>query len=180
MVIRGNVILLGAEPRDPVSGDGDLKALLSPVGGLKTPFTPLSPRLSRQTSIRRNYSITATVTVAGPAYSTIPTATSISSGPTVSSAMAQADTKRHLEGNSDPSTQDFQVDIKVSSALPSKPTLEKIADLPVFDVNGKTVSFKSLYWPESIDGKRILIIFIRHFFCGVSIVLDALFDADND
>ena len=170
MVIRSNVKLLEKEPKDHVSGDQPIKALLSP-GGLETPPTPLSPRLTRQTSIRRNYSITATVTVAGPAYSTIPVARSTTSGPTILSAMAQADTQKPQDSNSDSATKEFQGDIKVSTALPSKSTLEKVADLPVFGVDGKTVPFKSLYWSDTSESRKVMIIFIRHFFCGVCVVL---------
>ncbi|ERF68970.1 hypothetical protein EPUS_09024 [Endocarpon pusillum Z07020] len=74
--------------------------------------------------------------------------------------------ERRLGANSDPATQEFQGDVKVSTALPSESTLERIADLPVFDVDGKTVSFKSLYWSNGNESKKVMIIFIRHFFCG--------------
>lgn len=61
-------------------------------------------------------------------------------------------------------TDDFEGDIKVSKKPPLQSDLQKIADLPVLDATGKSHTFKSLY-----DGKRkVLIVFIRHFFCGVS------------
>lgn len=50
--------------------------------------------------------------------------------------------------------------------LPSAETRRKAEELPVLDREGKSHAFKSLYeGPES--GSRVLVIFIRHFFCGV-------------
>jgi hypothetical protein len=72
---------------------------------------------------------------------------------------------------SDPATADFRGNVGVTDELPSKDIIEKAADIPVVDVDGKEVPFKSLYLPSN-DGdkeeRRTLIIFIRHFFCGVS------------
>ncbi|KAF7719690.1 AhpC/TSA antioxidant enzyme [Penicillium ucsense] len=48
---------------------------------------------------------------------------------------------------------------------PSTKTLEKVADYSVLDKNGDKHTFKSLYeGPGST--RRVLVIFIRHFFCG--------------
>ena len=59
---------------------------------------------------------------------------------------------------------DFDGDIKVSNKLPSHSDIQKVSTLPVLDAGGKPHTFKSLH-----DGKRkVLIVFIRHFFCGVS------------
>ena len=72
-------------------------------------------------------------------------------------------TVRKAATNPQGPTGDFDGDIKVSNKPPSKAELQKVADLPVLDASGKSYTFKSLY-----DGKRkLLIIFIRHFFCGV-------------
>ena len=168
MVVRNNLPLLQKEPEDQIPRHGDLIASLSPVG-LKSPSLPLIPRLSKQTSIRRNYSTTTTVTVAGPAYSTLSVARSADSALSLPSTMAQKDKAKPLDVESDVTTQEFQGDIKVSTSVPSKSTLEKVADLPVFDVDGKTIPFKSLYWPDTNERKKVMIIFIRHFFCGVCI-----------
>ena len=52
-------------------------------------------------------------------------------------------------------------------SLPSPDTLSQAGELHVLDERGEKVTFKSLYAPT--DGvKRHLIIFIRHFSCGVS------------
>lgn len=62
---------------------------------------------------------------------------------------------------------DFAGDIKVNNNPPTKATLEKIAHLPVLDANKKSRTFKSLYADNEDGPRRVLICFIRHFFCGV-------------
>ncbi|MCJ1351631.1 MAG: hypothetical protein MMC33_001615 [Icmadophila ericetorum] len=57
-------------------------------------------------------------------------------------------------------------DLKVNNKIPSKSDLEKCADLPILDVNKKSLPFKSLYSSQK-GGRRVLVIFIRHFFCGL-------------
>ena len=168
MGVHNNVPALEKGPREHLCRDGPLDDSLS-SSSLKTPTTPLSPRLSKQTSTRRNYSITATLTVAGPAYSTDSAVTPTSPALSSASVMAPGESDRALHAQPDPATQEFRGDIKVSAALPSKSTLEKIADLSVFDVDGKSLAFKSLYWPDGNASEKVLIIFIRHFFCGVCI-----------
>jgi hypothetical protein len=55
-----------------------------------------------------------------------------------------------------------------SSTVPSKAILDRAADLTVNDAQGQAVSFKDLYQVEPGHSRRVMIIFIRHFFCGVS------------
>lgn len=64
-------------------------------------------------------------------------------------------------------TDDFRGDIKVNNNPPTKEQLEKIADLPVLDVNKKKCTFKSLYADNENGPRRVFVVFIRHFFCGV-------------
>ena len=66
----------------------------------------------------------------------------------------------------DPSA-DFKGNIKVNNNPPTKEDLEKVADLPVLDKDGKKHTFKGLYADNENGPRRVLIIFIRHFFCGV-------------
>ena len=54
--------------------------------------------------------------------------------------------------------------------LPSFETSRKIEAYEVLDHEGKSHSFKSVsQGPDTVD--RVLVIFIRHFFCGVSLLL---------
>lgn len=66
----------------------------------------------------------------------------------------------------DPSA-DFKGDIKVNNKAPTKEQLEKVADIPVLDVNKKSHTFKSLYADNEHGPRRVLVVFVRHFFCGV-------------
>ncbi|KAK9311594.1 AhpC/TSA antioxidant enzyme-domain-containing protein [Lipomyces starkeyi] len=51
--------------------------------------------------------------------------------------------------------------------LPSQDQLKIAAKIPIFDVEGKELAFGDLFsTPDSEVKKRILVIFIRHFFCG--------------
>ena len=62
---------------------------------------------------------------------------------------------------------DFKGDVKVNDHPPTKEDLERVAMLPVLDVNKKSHTFKSLWADDENGSRRVLVIFIRHFFCGV-------------
>lgn len=62
---------------------------------------------------------------------------------------------------------DFKGDVKVNNNPPTKEQLEKIADLTVLDADDKPHTFKSLYADNENGKRKVLVIFIRHFFCGV-------------
>ncbi|KAL8662767.1 MAG: hypothetical protein Q9202_004459 [Teloschistes flavicans] len=65
------------------------------------------------------------------------------------------------------STEDFTGDVNANDKIPTRKELDKVADLPVLDPDGKPHTFKSLYTPSNKNERsRTLIIFIRHFFCG--------------
>ena len=54
------------------------------------------------------------------------------------------------------------------SAIPSKAILDRAADLTINDARGQSISFKELYRAEPGQKRRVMVIFIRHFFCGAS------------
>lgn len=47
---------------------------------------------------------------------------------------------------------------------PDQKILDEAGELPVLDESGKEVSFRELF---NTEGRQV-IVFIRHFFCGVS------------
>lgn len=61
---------------------------------------------------------------------------------------------------------DFDGAIATTNDLPSPETLKKIEDYVVLDGHGKSHTFKSLYKGRNA-ARRVLVIFVRHFFCGV-------------
>lgn len=55
---------------------------------------------------------------------------------------------------------------KVDSSLPTRDMLEKCANLPLLEQDGAEHSFESIVNRDSSKDRHMLI-FIRHFFCGV-------------
>lgn len=62
---------------------------------------------------------------------------------------------------------DFEGEVATTTELPSRELLDKLADYLVLDRDGKSHTFKSLYTGPNV-ARRVLVIFVRHFFCGVS------------
>ncbi|KAI1129091.1 AhpC/TSA antioxidant enzyme-domain-containing protein [Nemania abortiva] len=60
---------------------------------------------------------------------------------------------------------DFIGEVDTNNGVPSMETLRALEDHPVIDNVGKTHPFKSLYSGHNV-ARRMLIIFVRHFFCG--------------
>ncbi|KAI1465984.1 AhpC/TSA antioxidant enzyme-domain-containing protein [Daldinia caldariorum] len=61
--------------------------------------------------------------------------------------------------------EEFHGEVQTTNDLPAIETLRKIETYNVLDSDGKSHSFKSLYAGRN-SPRRVLIIFIRHFFCG--------------
>jgi hypothetical protein len=53
--------------------------------------------------------------------------------------------------------------------LPLPEKVREVEEYMVLDQHGKTHTFKSLYNGNNV-ARRVLVIFIRHFFCGVGLV----------
>jgi hypothetical protein len=51
---------------------------------------------------------------------------------------------------------------------PSQEALDRAGDVSIFDAEGNSRPFRSLYEGPRAIGEQQLIIFVRHFFCGVS------------
>lgn len=64
--------------------------------------------------------------------------------------------------------QDFDGELSTTNELPSAEVQKMIEEYIVLDRHGKSRTFKSLYMGGNV-ARRVLVIFIRHFFCGVSI-----------
>ena len=55
--------------------------------------------------------------------------------------------------------------------LPSAKVQQEAGELHVLNENGKKIAFNTLYTDTADGAQRHLIVFIRHFYCGVSIGL---------
>ncbi|TFB07742.1 Thioredoxin-like protein [Trichoderma ghanense] len=61
--------------------------------------------------------------------------------------------------------QDFDGELQTNNELPSAEVQKMIEDYIVLDKDGKSRTFRSLYMGPNV-ARRVLVIFIRHFFCG--------------
>jgi len=89
---------------------------------------------------------------------TTPPATVESAGPKES-----LDTSS-ISNNVDPPA-DFEGDVDTNNALPTQAVLRKVQDVMLFNEEGVAVPFRSLYTGPNV-ARRVLVIFVRHFFCG--------------
>lgn len=64
---------------------------------------------------------------------------------------------------------DFKGEVETNNDLPSQVVLRAVENYTVIDSAGKFHAFRSLYSGPNV-ARRILVIFVRHFFCGVSVV----------
>jgi hypothetical protein len=62
--------------------------------------------------------------------------------------------------------EDFEGELATTNELPSPKQIKKLDDYIVLDKDGKSHTFKTLYSGTNV-ARRVLIIFVRHFFCGV-------------
>jgi hypothetical protein len=95
---------------------------------------------------------------------------------TMADPKASTDTRDPMTPPFSPSSQtpvlekeqeDFQGTVHVDNSIPTEKDLARVADLLVLDAQGQSRPFKELYKAPGV-APRQLIIFIRHFFCGVS------------
>lgn len=70
--------------------------------------------------------------------------------------------------------QDFDEELSTTNELPSAEVQKMIEEYIVLDSHGKSRTFKSLYMGGNV-ARRVLVIFIRHFFCGVSLATSYCF-----
>jgi hypothetical protein len=75
-----------------------------------------------------------------------------------------ASNSNHTDGVDN--TADFNGDVNTNNEIPSQEVLSRVEDMNLLDQDGKTIPFKHLYSGPNV-ARRVLIIFIRHFFCGV-------------
>ena len=72
--------------------------------------------------------------------------------------------------------------IEISSLLPNDRVIDEASRIPVLDSDGKEHLFgKICRWPEE-EGKtrRVMVVYIRHFFCGVSTTTPRQHASKND
>lgn len=63
---------------------------------------------------------------------------------------------------------DFQGNVDSNNDLPTPDLIREIDNYVVLDKDRKSHTFRSLYTGKHA-ARRVLVIFVRHFFCGVSL-----------
>ncbi|KAI1851046.1 hypothetical protein JX266_003711 [Neoarthrinium moseri] len=107
--------------------------------------------------------VTPTAPVAAPA--PVESANSANGAGAASSATSTTVGGGGLSKDEATTLEDFQGDVQTNNNLPSEETLRKLEKYTVLDESGKSHTFKSLYTGPNV-ARRVLIIFVRHFFCG--------------
>lgn len=80
-------------------------------------------------------------------------------------AEVPASQKPGKDGIDEINPHDFNGEVQSNNDLPSAATLRKIENYTVLDRHGKSHTFRSLYAGRNV-ARRVLLIFVRHFFCG--------------
>ncbi|KAG4414717.1 hypothetical protein IFR04_012151 [Cadophora malorum] len=60
---------------------------------------------------------------------------------------------------------DFSGEVNTNNNIPSQETLKRVENFPILDQDGRSIPFKNLYTGPNVT-RRVLVIFIRHFYCG--------------
>lgn len=68
-------------------------------------------------------------------------------------------------GDADSPTE-FSGDVNTNNDIPSQELVKKVENYTLLDGEGRAIQFKDLYSGPNV-ARRVLVIFIRHFFCGV-------------
>lgn len=77
------------------------------------------------------------------------------------------DTSQILNGGDEmESPVEFTGDVNTNDEIPNQEVLKKVGNFMLLDRDGRAVQFKDLYSGPNV-ARRVLVIFIRHFFCGV-------------
>jgi hypothetical protein len=64
----------------------------------------------------------------------------------------------------------IQHEIDISDSRPGDSMLAAAGKIPIFDSDGKGRPFSSIYSGDTAIGEQQMVIFVRHFFCGVSLI----------
>lgn len=62
----------------------------------------------------------------------------------------------------------IQNEIDISDRRPDEDMLAQAGKIPIFDSDGKGRPFSSIYSGDTAIGEQQMVIFVRHFYCGVS------------
>lgn len=136
-----------------------------------------SPALSRVNSRRSAVSAVSSVDDS-PATSPVFSPTYHTEEGTVTTTLSDTATTPSIEHSCNFDSDDwfgrFRDDLDVSDECPDRGTLAAAGEVPLYDAHGNMRPFKTFFTGLDAIGDRQLIIFIRHFYCGVSFAFPLL------
>jgi len=80
------------------------------------------------------------------------------------------DTVQSMNSADSESPVEFVGDVNTNNEIPSQATLRKVENFMLLDRDGRAIQFKDVYGGKH-GARRVLVIFIRHFYCGVCFLL---------
>lgn len=87
---------------------------------------------------------------------------------TTTSTSPLTSTTINAASNEEDLISEFVGDVTTDDVLPTQADLIRVQDTIVLDEEGKSRSFREVFTGPNI-APRVLIIFVRHFFCGVCV-----------
>lgn len=87
------------------------------------------------------------------------------------STMSKISSTSKASSSSSSSKYEPEMTVDEQNRLPSQSQLDKAGELPILDSNGRAHDFRSLWDRKEPTERRNIVIFIRHFFCGVRLIL---------
>lgn len=149
-----------------------IDSLQSLDGGLFPRPQPTNPPNTTQVmaattekALEQQHPATADMKPETPASAPAPDTTTNEKDGAATATVAQDQDAAAAACDFDPSA-DFKGDLQVSQDLPTEKDIKKCEDMLVLGADGESRPFKSLYSGEGVASRQ-LIIFVRHFFCGV-------------
>lgn len=103
-----------------------------------------------------------------PSYASSNTMYTARRGSTVAGTASSCDDGSCQMGDpeSDHMFEQLQDQTQLSDNLPDAKAMELAGDIPIFDSEGNSRSFKSIYSGELAIGEQQMVLFVRHFYCG--------------
>lgn len=88
---------------------------------------------------------------------------------TTSTAATTNSLPNSLQCECDAESPELEDDIDTPDDFPDKDAIVEAGEVMIYDSEGNERAFKTLVSGETCIGEQQLVIFVRHFFCGVSL-----------
>jgi hypothetical protein len=116
-----------------------------------------------------------------PSYASSNTMYTARRGSTAAGTISSCDDRSCQMGDpeSDEMFEQFNDQIQISDNLPDAASMEAAGEIPIFDSEGNSRPFKSIYSGDLAIGEQQMVLFVRHFFCGVSLARFSIYNKSH-